>query len=221
MIHREGRLISAISFVVLLVLGAVALFVLGNWAAYTTIASSIVLFALLLYFFRNPKRTTVVDSPWQVVAPVDGKVVVSQEVFQREYLDDSCYQISIFMSPLNVHVTRYPVSGKVVYAKYHPGKYLVAWHPKSAEKNERTTVVIGLENGQQVLYKQIAGTLARRIVNYAKVGDPVVVGADSGFIKFGSRLDILLPIDAEIEVKIGQRTRGGETLIAELKAESR
>ncbi len=220
MIHRAGRLISVASFVVWLLLNAVALFVFGGWAACTTIACSTLLFALLLYFFRNPNRTTKVGSPRQVVAPVDGKVIVSQAVFQREYLNDSCYQISIFMSPLNVHVTRYPISGKVIYSKYHSGKYLVAWHPKSAEKNERTTVAIELRDGQQLLYKQIAGALARRIVNYAEVGDSVQVGADSGFIKFGSRLDILLPLDAEIKVRLGQEVRGGETHIAELKRKS-
>lgn len=217
MIHKEGYGIVITSSVILLALSSLGFFFLDTGAASLLLLCGVVLLVLILQFFRNPKRRTVVRSPLQIVAPVDGKVVMVQEVYQREYLDDKCYQISIFMSPLNVHVTRYPLSGEVVYSAYHPGKYLVAWHPKSSEKNERTTVVVRAENGQGVLYKQIAGAVARRIVNYAEVGDAVRVGSDSGFIKFGSRVDVLLPLAADIHVKTGQKTRGGETIIATLR----
>lgn len=217
MIHKEGNKIVVSAFVILLALALPGFFTLPRGGAYTVMVCAGVLFALVLQFFRNPKRTTQVDSDLQIVAPVDGKVVIAEEIFQKEYLGQKCLQISLFMNPLNVHVTRYPVSGKVVYSQYHPGKYWVAWHPKSSEKNERTTVVVEAENGIPVLYKQIAGAVARRIVNYAEVGRSVCAGADSGFIKFGSRVDVLLPLNSVIKVKLGQKTRGGETLIAELK----
>lgn len=153
-----------------------------------------------------------------MIAPVDGKVVVIEEVFEKEYFNDKRLQVSIFMSPLNVHVTRYAVGGKVVFSKYHPGKYLVAWHPKASEENERTTIVVENSVYGKILYRQIAGALAKRIVNYAKVGNTAVQGADAGFIKFGSRVDLFLPIDTDIKVALGQKVKGGIDVIAQGKA---
>ena len=170
---------------------------------------------IILQFFRNPKRHTVLNNK-QVVSPVDGKVVVIEEVFEKEFFNEKRLQVSVFMSPINVHVTRYPIGGKVIFSKYHPGKYLVAWHPKASEENERTTVVVENETYGKVLYRQIAGALAKRIVNYAKVDNKAIQGGDSGFIKFGSRVDLFLPIDTNIKVKLNQKVRGGESIIAEL-----
>lgn len=152
-----------------------------------------------------------------MLSPVDGKVVVIEEVFENEFFKDKRIQVSVFMSPINVHVTRYPIGGKVVYSKYHPGKYLVAWHPKASEENERTTVVVENETFGQVLYRQIAGALAKRIVNYAQVDNHVIQGKDSGFIKFGSRVDLFLPLDSDIKVELNQKVKGGITVIAETK----
>ena len=143
--------------------------------------------------------------------------MVIEEVFEKEVFNEKRLQVSVFMSPINVHVTRYPIAGKVVFSKYHPGKYLVAWHPKASEENERTTVVVENSTFGKVLYRQIAGALAKRIVNYAKIGDNVQQGTDSGFIKFGSRVDIFLPLNSEIKVKLNQKVRGGESIIAEIK----
>ena len=152
-----------------------------------------------------------------IVSPVDGKVVVIEKVYEKEYFKDERLQVSIFMSPLNVHVTRYALGGEVTFSRYHPGKYLVAWHPKSSELNERTTVVVKNPVFGEVLYRQIAGALARRIVNYATVGDQVEQGTDAGFIKFGSRVDVFLPVDTPIDVVLNQTVRGGEDVIAHLK----
>ncbi|MDH3322948.1 MAG: phosphatidylserine decarboxylase family protein, partial [Flavobacteriaceae bacterium] len=152
-----------------------------------------------------------------IIAPADGKVVVIEEVTENEYFKDKRRQISIFMSPLNVHVTRYPVSGEIQFSKYHPGKYLVAWHPKASEENERTTIVVKNKNVGEILYRQIAGAVAKRIVNYAKPNQIVEQGTDAGFIKFGSRIDIFVPLDMKIEVELNQKTKGGETIIARLK----
>ncbi|MDT8347843.1 MAG: phosphatidylserine decarboxylase family protein, partial [Flavobacteriaceae bacterium] len=149
-----------------------------------------------------------------VIAPADGKVVVIEKVFDPEFLNTKCQQISIFMSPVNVHVNRYPISGEVIYSKYHKGKYLVAWHPKSSTENERTTVVIEQRGQTKILYRQIAGALAKRIVNYAKVGTKVSQGDDSGFIKFGSRVDVLVPLNYKITVELNQKVIGGITRIA-------
>ena len=217
MIHKEGYFILIVSGIILILINMITSYysesrvLKGSFLIFSTL-----LFLFLVQFFRNPQRVTKAES-FDVVAPVDGKVVISEHIFQEEYLNDTCYQVSIFMSPLNVHVTRYPISGEIVYSKYHPGKYLVAWHPKSSEKNERTTVVIKHKNDVKVLYKQIAGALAHRIVNYAKRGNHAEIGEDSGFIKFGSRVDILLPKNSDILVKINQKTRGGKTIIARLK----
>ena len=190
-------------------------FIFTYWIRVAILIGSVLLFFLVLQFFRNPKRNTEVNDV-HVVAPVDGKVVVIEEVFEKEYFKDQRLMISVFMSPINVHVTRHPVGGVVKYSKYHPGKYLVAWHPKASEENERTTVVV--ENGVagEVLYRQIAGALAKRIVNYAKEGEEVVQGSDSGFIKFGSRVDVFLPLGTPLEVKLNQKVRGGISLIAKV-----
>ena len=169
---------------------------------------------LILQFFRNPKRHTEKNDR-QVIAPVDGKVVVIEEVEETEYFKEKRLQVSIFMSPLNVHVTRYPVSGSVLFSKYHPGKYLVAWHLKASSENERTTIVVENKDYGRVLYRQIAGALARRIVNYAKQGQKVEQGTDAGFIKFGSRVDLFLPLNTKIKVKLNQKVKGGECIIAE------
>jgi len=175
----------------------------------------IVLFFLImiLQFFRNPERNVVINDN-HIIAPVDGKVVVIEEVFEGEYFKEKRLQVSIFMSPINVHVTRYPVNGKVKFSKYHPGKFLVAWHPKASEENERTTIVVENSVFGEILYRQIAGALARRIVNYAKEGMQVVQGADAGFIKFGSRVDLFLPIGTVVNVKLNDKAIGGKTIIA-------
>jgi phosphatidylserine decarboxylase len=185
------------------------------WLVKTLQIGLLIVFILILQFFRNPKRNTQIDDA-HVVSPVDGKVVVIEEVQESEYFKDKRLQVSVFMSPINVHVTRYPIGGKVLFSKYHPGKYLVAWHPKSSEKNERTTVVVENSKFGKVLYRQIAGFLARRIVNYAKKDQNVVQGNDSGFIKFGSRVDLFLPLGTKLDIKLNQKVRGGETVIAKL-----
>ena len=183
------------------------------WLRYALMGGFLILLILILQFFRNPKRNFTAD-PTAVFSPVDGKVVVIEEVEEPEYFQGKRRQVSVFMSPLNVHVTRYPVGGEVVYSKYHPGKYLVAWHPKASEENERTTVVVKSEKFGDVLYRQIAGALAKRIVNYAKEGESADQTADSGFIKFGSRVDVFLPLDAKIEVSLNQKVKGGLTVLA-------
>lgn len=169
---------------------------------------------IILQFFRNPKRIAPPNNDI-LVAPVDGKVVVIEEVEEPEYFKGKRLQVSIFMSPINVHVTRYAMSGDIKYSKYHPGKYLVAWHPKASTENERTTVVVHNSSFGDVLYRQIAGALAKRIVNYAKQGDKVVQGTDAGFIKFGSRVDLFLPLDTKLKVSLGDKVKGGIQAIAE------
>lgn len=190
-------------------------FITTPWLQTTFIIILLVVLLLILQFFRNPKRLTELNDN-RVVSPVDGKVVVIEEVFENEFFKEKRLQVSVFMSPINVHVTRHPISGTVVYSKYHPGKYLVAWHPKASEENERTTVVVENNTYGKILYRQIAGALAKRIVNYCKVDDIVAQGSDSGFIKFGSRVDLYLPIDTKIKVTLNQKVRGGESIIAEL-----
>ena len=190
-------------------------FIVTYWIRIAILIGTVLLFFLIVQFFRNPKRNTELNEA-HVVAPVDGKVVVIEEVFEKEYFKDKRLMVSVFMSPINVHVTRHPIGGVVKYSKYHPGKYLVAWHPKASEENERTTVVVENEITGEILYRQIAGALAKRIVNYAKVGEEVVQGSDSGFIKFGSRVDVFLPLGTEVEVKLNQKVRGGISLIAKI-----
>ncbi|WMI66049.1 phosphatidylserine decarboxylase family protein [Aestuariibaculum sp. YM273] len=215
MFHKEGYKIIIVTFI-LVISGTVLVdnFVTIDWLRLALKLVLLVFLILILQFFRNPKRHTKPNEK-QVVSPVDGKVVVIEEVFEKEFFNEKRLQVSVFMSPINVHVTRYPIGGKVVFSKYHPGKYLVAWHPKASEENERTTVVVENKTYGQVLYRQIAGALAKRIVNYAKVDDTATQGADSGFIKFGSRVDLFLPLDTNIKVKLNQKVKGGESIIAE------
>ena len=216
MFHKEGHKIIMITLaVVVSLLFLIDYLVSLEWLRATLMFTVVAFLILILQFFRNPKRRTKQESH-TAVSPVDGKVVVIEEVFEKEVFNEKRIQVSIFMSPLNVHVTRYPISGNVSYSKYHPGKYLVAWHPKASEENERTTIVVENDNFGKVLYRQIAGALAKRIVNYAKVKQLAVQGADSGFIKFGSRVDLFLPLNADIKVKLNERVRGGESVIAEM-----
>ncbi|PVX47096.1 phosphatidylserine decarboxylase [Flavobacterium sp. 103] len=188
-------------------------FIQTEWIKMTIEIAALLLLIIILQFFRNPKRTVEINEN-HIIAPVDGKVVVIEEVFETEYFKDKRIQVSIFMSPINVHVTRYALSGIVKFSKYHPGKFLVAWHPKASEENERTTVVVENKTFGAILYRQIAGALARRIVNYAQEGMQVVQGTDAGFIKFGSRVDIFLPIGTPINVVLDQKAIGGKTIIA-------
>jgi phosphatidylserine decarboxylase len=181
----------------------------------STIIISQLIFLFFVQFFRNPTRNTPIN-PKHIIAPADGKVVVIEEVEEPEYFQGKRKQVSIFMSPFNVHSNRNPVSGIIKYFKYHPGLYLVAWHPKSSTENERTTVVIETPEGHEVLFRQIAGALARRICWYVKEGDKVLQGQEFGFIKFGSRVDIFLPLDAKVMINLGDKPVGGETVIAEL-----
>lgn len=216
MFHKEGHKILLISFIFLLGLSLIAdRFIDVVWLKTLLLITFLLLFILVAQFFRNPQRNTVLNEK-QVLSSVDGKVVVIEEVFEKEYFKDKRLQVSVFMSPLNVHVTRYPISGKVLFSKYHSGKYLVAWHPKASEENERTTIVVNNNTYGKVLYRQIAGALAKRIVNYAKVDDTAIQGTDAGFIKFGSRVDLFLPLDTNIKVVLNQKVKGGETVIAEL-----
>ncbi|MFS4482179.1 phosphatidylserine decarboxylase family protein [Hyunsoonleella sp. 2307UL5-6] len=216
MFHKEGHKI--ILFTLIIVVACFLLvdsFISVFWLRTLILITLLVFLILILQFFRNPKRHTQSNDA-HVISPVDGKVVVIEEVFEKEYFNEKRLQVSVFMSPLNVHVTRYPISGKVLFSKYHPGKYLVAWHPKASEENERTTVVVENATYGKVLYRQIAGALAKRIVNYAKKDDAAKQGADSGFIKFGSRVDLFLPLDTTIKVKLNQKVRGGESIIAKV-----
>ncbi|MGI0105673.1 phosphatidylserine decarboxylase family protein [Salinimicrobium sp. WS361] len=216
MFHKEGYKIMGTAMILLIIVNLLAqTFIFTYWIRVVILIASIVLFFLVLQFFRNPKRNTVVNTK-HVIAPVDGKVVVIEEVYEKEYFKDKRLMVSVFMSPINVHVTRHPIGGTVKYSKYHPGKYLVAWHPKASEENERTTVVVENESTGEILYRQIAGALAKRIVNYAKEGEEVVQGSDSGFIKFGSRVDVFLPLGTELEVKLNQKVKGGVSLIAKV-----
>lgn len=214
MFHKEGYkiiFIAILSFVAALLL--TDKFVHIPWLRISIQLVFVFLFVMILQFFRNPNRKIVPNENY-FLAPVDGKVVVIEEVFEDEYFKDKRLQVSIFMSPINVHVTRYGASGKIKFSKYHPGKYLVAWHPKASTENERTTVVIETKQFGEVLYRQIAGALARRIVNYAEEGQQVVQGEDAGFIKFGSRVDIYFPLGTKIDVVLQQNAVGNQTVIA-------
>ena len=215
MFHKEGYFIIVFTFLFCagLALGA-EYFVKSKGLTLLLQSASLIILILVLQFFRNPKRNTVLNDQ-HILSPVDGRVVIIEKVYEKEYFKDERLQVSIFMSPINVHVTRYPMSGTVKFSKYHPGKYLVAWHPKSSELNERTTIVVENETFGPILYRQIAGALARRIVNYAKVGDTAVQGTDAGFIKFGSRVDLFLPVDTKVDVVLDQVVRGGETIITQ------
>lgn len=214
MFHREGqKIILTTFFIVGLAVILAHFFIDIAWLRLAVQITAAIILVLILQFFRNPTRRAN-KSFDEILAPVDGKVVVIEEVEENEYFKDKRRQVSIFMSPINVHVTRYPASGKIKYSKYHPGKYLVAWHPKSSEENERTTIVVGTPKFGDILFRQIAGAMARRIVNYAEVGESVQQGDDSGFIKFGSRVDLFLPLDCQINVKLNQKVKGAQTCIA-------
>jgi len=214
MFHKEGKNIILITFFLVVAAILAAQYVLQmEWLRWIVQIAAIVVLVLILQFFRNPKRPVTPNFD-EVLAPVDGKVVAIEEVEETEYFRAKRRQISIFMSPLNVHVTRYAVSGTVTFSKYHPGKYLVAWHPKSSTENERTTVVVHTPKFGEILYRQIAGALARRIVNYAEEGEQVVQGQDAGFIKFGSRVDLFLPLNSKICVELNQKVVGAKTCIA-------
>jgi phosphatidylserine decarboxylase len=216
-IHREGRTLLFILLIVLVALnwGIFYLYPESPYMQNSVILVSILFYLLILQFFRNP-IFDITRHDKQVLAPADGKVVVIEETEETEYLKAKRKQISIFMSPVNVHVNRMPVGGTISFYKYHPGKYLVAWHPKSSTENERTTVAVKTKDGVEVLFRQIAGALARRIKCYVKEGQTLEQGQEFGFIKFGSRVDIFLPLDAKVTVKIGDITKGGRTVIAEL-----
>lgn len=214
-IHREGYWIIALTIAILALLIYLSHWLLPNVLAWLLTVGAIVLLILVVQFFRNPKREIAIKDNSLVYAPADGKVVVIEAIEEPEYFKDKRLQVSIFMSPLNVHANRNPVSGTVKYVHHHPGTYLVAWHPKSSTENERTTMVF--DNGKtEVLVRQIAGAVARRIRNYLQVGQQVEQGGEMGFIKFGSRVDIFLPLDAKIEVKIGQAVKGNVDVIARL-----
>lgn len=215
-LHREGRVLLIGFFILFILISGLILKLVPVPYSYLAILPFWILYGFMIWFFRDPVRTSNAG-PNDIIAPVDGKVVVIEEVEENEYIKGKCMQVSIFMSPLNVHVCRYPVNGKVLYTKYHPGKFLVAFHPKSSELNERTTVVVETENQHKVLFRQIAGAVARRIVMYAQEGDQAVAGSEYGFIKFGSRVDIFLPLGTEILVNLGDITQGGIQKIAELK----
>lgn len=213
-IHKEGYPTIIISFIALGVIGS-----LFSWFLPGILAGilNIILFALWLFiisFFRVPNRHLTKGNN-QIICPADGKVVVIEEMTDEEYFHDKRIQISIFMSPANVHLNRYPISGNVLYSKYHPGKFLVAWHPKSSTENERHSIVIEQPGKTPILVKQIAGALARRIKNYAVVGAEVQQGNELGFIKFGSRVDVLLPVGTHIKVNLEQAVQGGVTVLAE------
>jgi len=219
--HKEGYTSLALCILFIFVLNAAIQFyfpeaVVIRWIIYIF---SFLLFVIIVQFFRSPKLSITQDEKI-VLCPADGKVVVIEDTEEPEFLKDKRIQVSVFMSPVNVHVNRNPISGVVKYFKYHPGKYLVAWHPKSSTENERTTVVTENKVGQQVLFRQIAGALARRIVWYVKEGDKVEQGEQFGFIKFGSRVDVFLPLGSKVNVEIGEVVKGGRTVLAELPAKA-
>jgi phosphatidylserine decarboxylase len=216
-IHKEGYKILAVGFLILLILNIIVNIV---WAdiellRWVFLICSLMLYIFLLFFFRLPLRTMEPD-PQLIYAPADGKVVVIEETMENEYFKDLRLQVSIFMSPFNMHSNRYPVSGCIEYVGYHPGQNMVAWHPKSSELNERSTIVIKTGNGTEILIRQIAGAVARRIVTYSKKDQNVLQGEELGFIKFGSRVDIFLPVGTEVEIPILQQVKANKTIIAKL-----
>lgn len=216
-IHKEGYKILAVGLFILLIVNVLTGILLHGNALVKLgfLIFSVMLYIFLLFFFRFPERRLDPD-PGLVYAPADGKVVVIEETVEKEYFNDNRLQISIFMSPFNMHSNRYPVSGRIKYVCYHPGNYMVAWHPKSSEMNERSSIVIVTETGAEILIRQIAGAVARRIVTYAKQDQEVVQGEELGFIKFGSRVDIFLPIGTEIEVPILQLVKANKSIIAKI-----
>jgi len=219
MLHKEGYKILVNSLLILLGVNLLTMYLIPNilFVKEGVILVSLIIYILITQFFRNPKRNTEQNDSL-IYSSVDGKVVAIEEVEETEYFKDKRLQISVFMSPLNVHVTRYPIGGKILFSKYHPGKYLAAWLPKSSTENERTSIVIeNQKNKKTILFRQVAGAAARRIVNYAEVDNIAIQGTDSGFIKFGSRVDIYLPLTTKVNVELNQVVRGGETVLAEFK----
>ena len=213
MFHKEGFKIIRNTTITLIVINGIAWYFFGEYNLIKLLTFISALFSILiLQFFRNPKR--IMSNSNQVIAPADGKIVVLEKTVEHEYFKDKRIQVSIFMSPFNVHVNRYPISGEVKYTKYHPGKFLVAWHPKSSTENERTTIVVENEITGPILLRQIAGAVAKRIVLYAKKGQKCLQGHDMGFIKFGSRVDLFLPLDSKINIKLNDIVKGGQTIIA-------
>ena len=215
-LHKESTGTIVVATVLFAIIAVLSVYFLEMWALLILIPL-LIIYGLVFWFFRVPNRN-ILDHIENVIAPVDGKVVMIKEVEEDEFLKEKCIQVSIFMSPLNVHICRFPVSGKVIYKKYHPGKYLVAWHEKSSTENERTSVAIESETNHKILFRQIAGYVARRIVFYCNEGDTAKAGHEFGFIKFGSRMDVFLPLDTEIICKIGDKTKGGIDVIAKMKA---
>ena len=215
-VHKEGRTLLLVLLIVFVLLNyGIYLYAADPLIFRITLASTIAFYLIILQFFRSPKIKSPVN-PKHVLAPADGKVVVIEETVEEEYLKEKRIQLSIFMSPINVHVNRMPIKGVIDFFKYHPGKYLVAWHPKSSTENERTTVVTKMDDGVKILFRQIAGAMARRIKWYIKEGDKLEQGQEFGFIKFGSRVDVFLPLDAKIKVGLNEKTTGGLTVLAEL-----
>jgi len=216
-IHREGYKILIFGMIILIIVNIITGILITDKILLRWAIGSITLltYVFLLFFFRLPKRNIEPD-PFIVYAPADGKVVVIEETEEKEYFNDKRRQVSIFMSPLNMHSNRYPVSGKIKYVEYHPGNYLVAWHPKSSELNERSTVVIETETGKEILVRQVAGAMARRIVTYAKPSQDVRQGDELGFIKFGSRVDIFLPAGTEIEIPVLVHVKANKSIIAKI-----
>ncbi|MBK9719898.1 MAG: phosphatidylserine decarboxylase family protein [Saprospiraceae bacterium] len=217
MIHKEGYswiLISLIAYIVIVI----GLNYTGTWLVWPISIILGILFLIIVNFFRNPNRKLLEINDQKIIAPADGKVVVIEKTFESEYFKDERIQVSIFMNPLNVHVNRYPISGVVSYSQYHKGKYLVAWHPKASTENERTTVVIKRKDGTEILMRQIAGALAKRICCYSKAGDTATQGDDMGFIKFGSRVDLYLPLGTNISVNLEQKVQGNIDVIGILNS---
>ena len=215
-LHKESKGTIIVASIVFAVAAFLSVYFLREWSLLIIIPL-LIIYGLVFWFFRVPNRD-IQDHKENVIAPVDGKVVMIKEVDEDEFIKGKAIQVSIFMSPLNVHICRYPVSGKVIYKKYHPGKYLVAWHEKSSTENERTTVAVESLTNHKVVFRQIAGYVARRIVFYCNEGDQAKGGHEFGFIKFGSRMDVFLPLDTEIICKIGDKTKGGIDVIAKMKA---
>ena len=217
MFHKEGFKIIRNTTISLLIINGIAWYIFdeSNIIKLLTFTSVIVII-LILQFFRNPKRDINLNSN-HIIAPADGKIVVLEETIEHEYFKDKRIQISIFMSPFNVHVNRYPISGEIKFTKYHPGNFLVAWHPKSSTENERTTIVVENKKIGPILLRQIAGAVAKRIILYAKKGEQCSQGDDMGFIKFGSRVDLFLPLDSKINIKMNDIVKGGKTLIASIE----
>lgn len=213
-LHKESKGTISVAIIAIIIIGLISVHYLKIWSLLVLIPLLIIL-GLVFWFFRVPNRE-IIDHKENVIAPVDGKVVMIKEVFEDEFLKEKCIQVSIFMSPLNVHICRYPVSGQVIYKKYHQGKYLVAWHEKSSTDNERTTVAVESLIHHKVVFRQIAGYVARRIVMNCNEGDDAKAGHEFGFIKFGSRMDVFLPLNTEIICKIGDKTKGGIDVIAKL-----